>query len=320
MVENHLRHFLKASNDQGWFVDLDGPVARRFALLFTIKNELHGIREQIMQLRTLEAGKDRPSDTLAPEELMSIRQALWYSVVVRYFKLYANASNTPGYPTLSSRDHLKGGSEELLRFHDALKEIRDKHLSHGIHYESQQMLARVFFEVDPEDGGLMFRPGVIGIKQFSCSTDDLDKFVSLVDLVLTNLQPMLGKANDAVVKEVEKIAHYDEAVQVLESLYQESLALDVYKDEMVKYLLLHHFGLPINRKTEKRLTRVKNEVPNHETIWLDYYSDQRQMVLDFNFLAAGNGRTTIPQLVTKSPIAIPKFSSDRCVHVVTVAS
>jgi hypothetical protein len=304
MKDNELKIFLQSMTERGWYVDLKGPIATRFGYLFSIKNEIISINDQVELLGAVEA-KDRPYVAVVPtNDLISIRQALWYSILVRYFKLFANASATPGFPTLSPQDHLQGCSTEQLNFHNYLKEIRDQHLSHGIHFDSQQMIVRAYYEIDPEDGGLGYKPGVVGIKRFSCSIEELEKLKELLQMLLKNLQPKLTKANEALNVEIESIHFSTEELSRLKQLYEITLELRYFKEAWLEYILLNHFGLTLNNTIEERISRIQGETVNHEFIWLDYETEHRQLILEFQFLPSGYGKSTTPIIRTRSPIVV----------------
>src|SRR5215217_756282 len=96
MVENELKQFLRSLNDHGWHIDISSEVGHRFAILMSIKSEVKSILFQVELLRKIENEQHVIINNTPKEEELSIRQALWYSILVRYFKIFANASKRPG--------------------------------------------------------------------------------------------------------------------------------------------------------------------------------------------------------------------------------
>jgi hypothetical protein len=129
-----------------------------------------------------------------------------------------------------------------------------------------------------------------------------------------NIKPSITKANDALIEEVSEIKFTDEQLVMLSELYSLSIELQEYKDAMVKVILKEFFKLPITDQTEMRIWKVVGNGPNHEMIWLDYHSNNPKLILEFEFLPAGEGPITQPKLLTKSPIEIPKYVSKTCIH------
>lgn len=314
MVENKLKQFLRSLNEHGWHIDIGSEVGHRFAILMSIRNEVKSILFQVELLKRIENKQHVNINVLPKGEQLSIRQALWYSILIRYFKIFANASKSPGYISLSSNHHLKGASDELKGFHEYLKDIRDKHLSHGIDYNSQQMITRIFYEVDVRDGGLGFKPAVIGIKRFSCSDDELMKMEALLSLLLQNIEPMINKAQEALNNEVEEMRFTEEQIEVIKELYEVALEVEDYKAAIIPYIITEHFKLSINKKTEKRITRLTTDEPNQEYYWLDYGKETQALILDIRFCPYGDANNTFPFIETCSPVFIPQFNSELCCH------
>jgi hypothetical protein len=314
MVENNLKKFLRSLNEHGWHIDIGSEIGHRFAILMSIKNEVNSILVQVELLKKIEKNQHININTFPKEEKLSIRQALWYSILVRYFKIFANASKSPGYISLSLNHHLKGASEELKDFHEYLKDIRDKHMSHGIDYNSQQMITRIFYEVDMRDGELGFRPAVIGIKRISCSDDELQKIAALLNLLLQNIEPIIIKAQEALNDEVQGMKFTAEQIEIVKELYEIALEVEEYKAAIIPYIINEHFKLPNNRKTEKRITLLRKEEPNQEFYWLDYGKESQALILDIRFFPYGDQNDTFPFIETCSPSPIPKFNSLICKH------
>ena len=199
MIQNKLREKIQEiseSRNETLSLTLEFEVAKNYANFKRISEDLKFVKESALLLKKIEEDK---SKTISQEQRL-IRQGLFFSLIFIYAKCFTDSSRSKNTGKLEKRDHLKGASEEILKTHDELMDIRHNYLAHGVDNSHEEIITKLHFFTTENKKEVMTKLGYEGLRSFTSSSEQINRIMKLVDLVIINLNKKMSKLNKAVMK------------------------------------------------------------------------------------------------------------------------
>jgi hypothetical protein len=210
----NLKDFLKEQyKNDGLKVELTSDAAIRYSYYNKMKIEGENILKILDALIILEQNKELLNRlSFSQDQKMLFRQSLWYAIVVTYSKFFTSKDKDESIVSriqLQSKDCYKKASEELLKMHNYVIEMRNKLIAHGTKNVHEELYPVLYLEPLPATNEISCRLAINGIAPISVSISELQRVIQLVNTLLEYLNKKIDKISDIVYEEVkEKDIHY----------------------------------------------------------------------------------------------------------------
>ena len=192
--------FISQTQETDYYVDLQFPIAHKRAGYFRTKQDLQFV------LRWLHY-QDELSTKLPNDEHQQdvILMGLWFASVVTYAKCFTDSSKGKNRGKLEKRDHLKGATEEMLRLHEHLLNVRHTYISHGVENDFEHTITRLFIKPTENLKEVDFRLGSVGVRNTREPEQHHELFKKLVQIVISNIDRKLEILGEKVFEEIRKM-------------------------------------------------------------------------------------------------------------------
>ena len=191
--------FISKTQETDFYVDLDFPIAHKRACYFRTKQDLEFVMRWLHYQDELRIAL--PNDEHQQDIIL---MGLWFASVATYAKCFTDTSKGKNRGKLEKRDHLKGATEEMIKLHDHVLNVRHTYISHGVENEFEHTISRLYITPTENPKEVDFRIGTVGVRNTNEAEQNHELFKSLVQVVISNVYKKLEILGNKVREEIRE--------------------------------------------------------------------------------------------------------------------